>query len=156
MSQWNDPGKVEESMAEVVGALTLDVYSGDSPATAVTVNTGMDDEAAALPLVTCAIVSGGEEWVRGTGNMESKVAVRIVSSGNITLAEHRTRCATVLDAFMADDIAATLSAAIDDFHVFQVIPSTPEPTRKDPRGEDGFVFVTEMMFDVKWCGSTIN
>ncbi len=103
MSQWNDPGKVEEALASVVGDLTLDVYSGDSPATAVTVNTGMDDGSYEIPCVVCSVVAAGDEVVKGAGVYRSPAVVRVVSSANVTLAEHRARAATVFDAFQQTD-----------------------------------------------------
>ncbi len=157
MSQWNDPGKIEEAFAEVVGGLSLDIYSGDSPGESVTINTGQDSDDLELPSVVCAVQSGSEEFIRDTGNYQSTVLVRVSSSGTVTRGEHRARAATVFDAFMASDIKTTLNAAVDDFHVFHIVPHAPEPTRREPRGnEDGtFMLVSEMAFDIWWCGSSI-
>lgn len=155
MSAFNDPGKLEEAMRVVAATASLSIYSGDAPATSVSINTGMDDGDADLPLVTCAILGGSEEWVRGTGNLQSTVVVRMTSSALVTLAEHRARAAAVFDRFMQTDIAATLAAAVSDFHVFQVRPQTPEPTRRDPREGDSFVWVSELGLEVLWCGTDI-
>ncbi len=155
MSQWNDPGKVEEALATVTAGLTLDVYDGDT-GDSVTVATGMDDGNADLPLITHALTNGaGPEVVKGTGIHRSNAVIRVTSSANITLAEHRTRSATVFDAFLSSTIKETLSAAIDDFHVYEFSYQSPEPTRKDPRGEDAFVWVSELPVEIVWCGSTI-
>lgn len=156
MSQYNDPGKLEEAMAEVVGGLTLNVYDGDSPATTVTVTTGQDDDDLPLPSVVCSVVGAGEQVVLHSGVYRTPVVVRVTSSAKVTLAEHRARAATVFDGFLQSDIASTLAAAVDDFHCYDVFHRAPEPTRKEPRGDDAFVFVTEMNMDVVWCGSDIS
>lgn len=154
MSQYNDPGKLEAALAAVVDALTLDVYSGDSPATEVFIRTGQDDDDFKPPNVTCVVLEGGEEFVRGTGNWRSTAIVRVCSSANVTLAEHRERCGTVFDSILTDDIKTTLSAAVDDFAVLHAMPSGPVATRKEPV-EDSFMFVSELPLEVIWCGSDV-
>jgi hypothetical protein len=155
MSQYNDPGKLEAAFAAVVDALTLDIYSGDSPATEVFIRTGMDDDDFQLPNVTCMVVESGDEVVRGTGNWQSTVMVRVCSSANVSLAEHRARHGAVFDSVLQDDIKTTLSAAVDDFTVLHVMPRGPVATRKEPV-DNGFMWVSELTLEVIWAGSDIS
>lgn len=159
MSQWNDPGKLEEAMAAVVSGLSFSMFEGDSPATAVAINTGQDDDELRLPSVTCAVAGAGQEVVKSAGIWRTPAVVRVTSSANLTLAQHRSRAGAVFDAFLQTDIAAILSAALADFHCYDVFPQSPEPTRKDPREDESggrsYTFVTEMTMEVVWCGSDI-
>lgn len=159
MSQWNDPGKPEEAMKAVVDGLTLNIYTGDGDVSAVTVNTGQEDDDLALPSVTCAVIgASGEEVVKGTGIHRCRAVVRVTSSANVAKDEHQARAATVFDALLSSTIKETLSASISDFHVFEFSYQSPEPTRRDPRGDgdETFVYVTELPLELVWCGSTIS
>lgn len=154
MSTWNDAGKLEAAMKAVADALTLPLYGDEK---AIVVNTGQDDDALDLPAIVCEALGGvGEEIVKGTGNFRTRAVVRVTSSATISIADHRTRAATVFDAFLQDNIKTTLGAAIADFYVFEVNHSAPEPTRKDPRDNESFVWVSELPLEVIWCGSDIS
>lgn len=154
MSTWNDPGKLEAAGKSVVDGLSLPLYTGE---TILTVNTGEDDDELKLPSVVFAVVGDGEEIVKGTGIWRTPAVVRVTSSATIPMADHRTRSATVFDAFANDGIAATFSA-LANFHCYEVNHRAPAPARKEPRGDDpeAFIFVSEMQLEVVWCGSDIS
>ena len=153
MSAFNNPGKLESAMKSVVDGLSLTLY-GDE--TAIGVNTGQDDSELPLPSVTLAVIgSSGQEFIKGTGILQSKAVVRVTSSSTITLAQHQARAAAVFDGFFNDTIAATLAAAVADFHVYDVKFEAPDIARRDPRDDNAFVWVSELMLEVVWCGSDI-
>lgn len=103
--------KAEAAMKSVVDALAL---------TGVTSNTGQDDDTLALPNVICSVEQTGEEVPIGSGNFVLTGRATVNSSADDeTLAAHRARVATVFDAFMADNIGATLSAAVTDFYAYE-------------------------------------
>lgn len=104
--------KLEAAMKSVVDALGLD---------GVTVNTGMDDDELTVPYVVCNADSAGEEVVKDTGLMEVSARVIVASEADAhDMTTHRSRVATVFDAFMDDAIAATLSSAVADFHCMDI------------------------------------
>jgi 3-phosphoglycerate kinase len=103
--------KAEAARQSVVDALAL---------TGVTVNTGQDDDTLALPNVICSVEQGNEEVI-GLGNFRLVARVTVNSSSDDnTLAEHRTRVATVFDAFINDAIHTTLSAAVSGFYAYEI------------------------------------
>lgn len=111
---WNDlNGKLEEALVSVVNGLGLDA--------SITVNAGLTPDDLALPYVVCTATGSGDEVVRGTGIFPVTATITVASSADDTaLADHRARVATVFDGFLSDTISATLSAAVDDFHCFDV------------------------------------
>lgn len=156
MSQYNDPGKLEAALVAVAAGVSVNIYSGDAPATAVAIRTGQDDEELGLPSVVCEVVESGPEVVKDTGIYQSTVVIRATSSGNVTLAEHRARAGAIFDAFKQTTIAATLAAAVDDFFCYEVKGGAPGIERKEPRDSDAFAFVSELTLEVVWCGSDIS
>lgn len=103
--------KLEHAAQAVVEALA---YSG------LFALTGSDDGEKKVPNAQCSVLSSQEEPAF-SGNyrstLEIRVASRAVESG---LAAHRAIVATVFDAFHDDDLATTLSDAIEDFHVIGI------------------------------------
>src|SRR3990172_4738862 len=100
-------------MKSVVDALGL---SG------VTVNTGVEEEGLALPYVICS-ADGMQEELIGSGIFRLAATVAVASSADdSTLLNHRAIVNQVFDAFLQSDIDATLSAAVNDFFVYQVLP----------------------------------
>lgn len=105
--------KVEAALKSVVDSVGL---SG------VTVNTGVEEEALALPYVICA-ADGAQEEILGTGIFRCTGRVTVASSADDSdLATHRSNVSSVFDAFLDSAIATTLSAAVDDFYVYSVMP----------------------------------
>lgn len=155
---WNDlESKVEAAMLAVVNGLTL---SGDSDEEALVKNTGLDDEAFGVPNVICSCPSVEDETVRGTGIFRARAAVTVTSNFNdATLTTHRARVATVRDAFMQTDIAATLSAALADFHCYEarVLAMRSSVGFRD-QGETNFGAVTKNVLELEMvcCGSDIS
>jgi len=104
--------KVEEALASVVTAQAL---SG------LNVHTGLDEDNLNVPYVICMCAGQGEEVLRDSGTFKLEAVVKVVSSADDeTLAEHRSRLATVRDSIMDSGIAATLTAAVSEFHVYDV------------------------------------
>lgn len=157
MSAFNDPGKLETAMAAVVSALNLVKYIENKESNGtMAVRTGQDDDDVVLPRVVCEVPNGETEVVLDTGVFRSRVNIRVVSSLDVGLANHKTRSATVFDTFISTDIASRLAAAVADFHVYEFRYQPPELPRKEPGAEaDSFVFVSELSASVVWCGSDI-
>lgn len=113
--------KVEAAYKSVIDALALTGKRGSEDGVAVTVLTGLDDETAELPKVICAAQDTAEEVHYNTGILRLTVQIHVIShSADESLAIHRARLAAVADAVMTDDRAAVLSAAVDDFHCYDV------------------------------------
>lgn len=113
--------KLESALASALSGLTLAGTRGGAAVT-VPITTGLDDESATKPRVTVSAQETEDEIFQGIGTFRVPAAIHIHShSGEETLATHRARVATVADAVMASDIAATLAAAHTDFHCYDVI-----------------------------------
>lgn len=141
--------KLEAALASVVSALTLAGTRG-TETVSVAVRTGLDDDDALLPRVTCQADEATEEAVRDTGNDRVRAFVHVHShSGDETLAAHRERVATVIDALRMDDISAQLTAAVTDFHCFDVQFIGPQ---HDPAGN---TFHTALELSVVCCPSDL-
>lgn len=142
-------GKLEAALAAVVSALTLNGTRG-TETVSVAVRTGMDDDSASLPRITCHAIESGEEAVKDSGNDRVRALVHVHShSGDETLAIHRERVATVLDAIRMDDIAAQLSSAVSDFYCFDVQFVGPQHDVADN------TFHTALEFSVVCCPSDL-
>lgn len=142
--------KLEAALAALISALTLDGARGTEPVS-VAVRTGLEDDEALLPRVTCQAEEATEEAVKDTGNDRVRAWVHIHShSGDETLAVHRARVATVIDALRMDDIAAQLTAAVDDFYCFDVQFIGPQ---HDPSGN---TFHTALELSVVCCPSDLT
>jgi hypothetical protein len=112
--------KTEEALASVVTGLSLTGTRGGDAVDVATL-TGLDDDAATIPAVVCIAQSAPSEIVLHTGNREVPFSIEIRTNLNDeTLAVHRARVATVADSIYRDDIAATLSAAVSEYYVFDV------------------------------------
>jgi hypothetical protein len=141
--------KLEAALASLVSALSLTGTRG-TESVSLTVNTGLDDDAAALPRATCHADDTTEEAVQDTGNFRIRAFVHVhTHSGDESLAVHRTRVATIQDAIMQDDIAAQLSAAVADFYCFEARFVGPQA---DP---DGDAFHTALELSVVCCASDL-
>lgn len=137
--------KLEAALASVVSALTLSGTRG-TETVSVAVRTGLDDDAAVLPRVTCQAEESSEEVVKDTGNDRVRCMVHVhTHSGDESLATHRERVATVCDALRMDDIAAQLSASVADFYCFDVQFIGPQ---HDPAGN---TFHTALEFSAVCC-----
>jgi len=104
--------KAEAALKSVADGLSL---------TNVTVNTGQDDDTVGLPNVILTVEQSGEEVPLHTGNfvLTARITVNSDSAADTALATHRTRVATVHDAFMSDTIGASLSAAVTGFYAYE-------------------------------------
>ena len=121
--------KLEAALASVVSALALTGTLG-ADSVSVSVVTGLLDSTTTLPRVVCSAKDSTEEVVRDSGLFKVSCSVHIYThTGDETLAVHRERVATVSDALMTDDRAAVLSAAVDDFHCYdlQMLGTSAEP-----------------------------
>ena len=143
--------KLEAAMKTVLDALALTGTRGTDTAAVVSILTGLDDDAALLPRVTVHAIETQSEEVRDSGIFNVKVQVHIHShSADETLATHRTRVATVIDAIMQTDRADVLSAAVTDFHCYDLQDLGPgaEPT--------GRAFHTIREFNAVCCPMTLT
>lgn len=123
--------KLEAALKVPLDALALTGTRGTNSAAAVSILTGLDDDAAALPRVVAYAQDSPEETVRDSGIFAVRVQLHIFShSADETLAVHRARVATVIDAVMTTDRADVLSAAVADFHCYDLQDLGPaaEPT----------------------------
>lgn len=142
--------KLEAAEKSVIDALALTgTRAGD--AVDLTVNTGLDDSDLLRPCAICQAEDTTEEAVRDSGNFRVKTRIRIQShSTDEDLAIHRARVGAIADAFHRDDIAATLTAALADFHVFDVefLGLTADP--------EGDSFQTDIELTVVCCGMDLS
>lgn len=103
--------KGEAALKSVADGLSL---------TGVTVNTGQDDDTLAVPNIICTVEQTGDEVPLGTGNFVLTARITVNSNADDDgLSTHRTRVATVFDAFMSDTIGASLSAAVTGFYAYE-------------------------------------
>lgn len=103
-------------------AALMSVTTGLSLGATIDVRTGMDDDVLEKGAnVVHSVEDTGEEVPMDTGNFICVGRVTVNSNANdYTLAQHRTRVATVFDAFMDDALAATLSAAVTGFYCLAI------------------------------------
>jgi len=133
--------KVEEACLAVVTA------TGAS----VTLNAGLTVDELLTPYCVCACVSAGEEVVRNTGIYRVSVQIMVVSSADdSTLANHRSLVATIFDAFQYDTVEATLSAAVSDFHVYDVFYNGFESSVEERK------LINQLNVDMVCCASDIS
>lgn len=104
--------KVQNALKSVVDDLGIADYS---------VLTGQEDDEMQRPYIICACSNTVEETVKDTGvyNVEARVIV-CSSADDTTLAAHQDTVGQVFDAILDTGIEATLSAAVDDFHCYDV------------------------------------
>ncbi len=113
--------KLEAALASVISALALTGTRGTETGVAVAVLTGLDDDTATLPRVVCVAGDTTEEVVRDSGLYRVTCAVHVFShSADESLAVHRARVAAVGDALLTDDRADVVSAAVADFHCYEL------------------------------------
>ena len=133
--------KVQDAIQSVVESVGL---SG------VAVNTGTDEADLAVPYVICSCNGSSGEMVPFSGNFKMNAAVKIVSSADdSTRAEHDARMYSVYDALIADGIAATLTAAVTDFHVFNVAFVRISEDVEDRK------FISMLEMEVVCCGTDL-
>ncbi len=141
--------KLEAALAAEISALTLSGTRG-SESVDVAVRTGLDDDELLVPRVTCQCNDTAEEAVRGTGIFRLRAAVHVHShSSDETLAVHRERVATVIDAIMQSDIASQLTANVSDFHCYDVNFDGHE------QGTEGNLMHTVLNVEAVCCGSDL-
>lgn len=117
--------KVEAAFQTVIGDLGL---------TGVTVNTGVDDDDLPVPYVVVTAVSMDEEEIKDTAVAPVTVEIMVVSSADDdSLADHRSRCASVFGEVVNTGIEAALSAAVDDFYVYEVDQAGRESDPEDSK-----------------------
>lgn len=136
--------KLEEAMKSVVDDLAL---------ASVTVNAGATTEDLATPYVVCACSAGGTEAenLKGTGIYVHTATVTVTSSlDDDTMVTHRSRVASVFDAFRDNDIATTLSSAVSDFHCYDVL------FRASPMDESERKVSNILEMEVVCCASDIG
>jgi len=141
-SPFNDIlSKCEAAMKSLIDALAV---SG------LTVNTGIEDDELAAPYAIC-YADSSDEIVRGTGLLTASMAISVVSMADIdSLATHRARVATIFDGIRQSDAHETLSAAVTDFHCYEVVE-----TGRDSGMEDRKLRNT-LNVDLVVCGSDIS
>lgn len=94
----------------------------------------------------------GSENPLNSGNYDLKLTITIMdASDRVTLADHRTGAAGVEDIFLDDDIAATLSGAVEDFTVLMVKGRNGTSTRTEDRQ-----FISEISLDLYACAKDIT
>lgn len=107
------PSKLEAACVAVASAIGLSgtVVAG-----------GMADGTLSHPAIVCSVQEGSQEEIRDSGIFRFRVSITTKSSPDdgtdITI--HQSRMGQVADAFLDSDIAATLSAQVPDFHVYDV------------------------------------
>jgi hypothetical protein len=145
--------KLEAAMLAVVNTLTLTVAEGEGE---IVKNTGLDADAFGIPSVIVSCESTGDETPRDTGNFLCRATVTISThSSDATLAAHRSRVATVRDAFLDDAIETTLSAAASDFHCFERMRC--EMRREIANTADGKNVLRNVLeFEAICCASDIS
>ena len=84
----------------------------------------------------------------GTWNVSVSVQIRS-DSDKSTAAEHEARCDTVFDLLLDTTIAASLSAELDNFTAFLVVPESQSFGVDDPD------WVSVITLSVECCGSDI-
>ena len=138
--------KVEAALKSVVDSLGL---------TGCTVNTGTDDDTLETPYAVCQARNAADNELRDLGVWTVEAAVMVGSSADDVgtdgaLIEHRRRVAEVIDAIQSDGIAASLSAAVPDFHCFDCHFSGLESDRVNRRWVDTIrLDITSMARDVE-------
>ena len=134
--------KTEEAIASVITDLGI---------TGLSVLTKLDDAEQALPKVIVKCGTFNElHGQRLDGDFRGAVAVRIVSNADdTTLAAHRDRAATIIDALSRDDLHTTASAAIEDFTMIAADEMIHDHSVEDRS------FVTEFARVVVVCGSDV-
>lgn len=114
-------GKGESAFKSLVDALTLTgTRAGESVSVASL--TGQEDDQKTVPRVTCSIEEDGEEIVRKSGIYRNQGQIEIVSNlSDETREIHQTRVKTVMDVLIYDTLESLLSAAVTDYHVYEVV-----------------------------------
>ena len=112
--------------------------------------TGTDDDTKASPQVIAIAATSGEEEPIMTGNYRMACRVEVkTQAADTTLAAHQTHVATVFDALRKDDIAATLSTAVADFHVIAVRQDGEETDNTETQ------FVQAILLDLYCCSADL-
>lgn len=116
-----------------------------APISGLTGYTGQSSATRAHPSVVF-MAQSGEEFPQGSGNYRMALAARVESSGDVsTLAAHRGYFAGIVDLFTDSAIAATLSAALADFHAIGA--NNP----KFSESIEDRAYVSELSLDVYCC-----
>lgn len=106
---YNDTTDKLESAAQLIASrLTFEVTR--------TVNTGVDDDAYALPNVICG-AEEGEEFPLGSGNFWLKLRVTLNTDVKEKRIKHLADFKTLHDAFFSSDLETQLSTVIGHFAV---------------------------------------
>lgn len=134
--------KTEAAVKAVIDALAV---SG------LTTYTKQDDDTQTLPKAIVKCGEFRELHDQGLyGNFQGAVAVRIVSNADdTTLAAHRARVATILDALSYDNLATTATAALADFTMIAADEMAVD------HGVEERSFFTEWARNVTVCASDV-
>lgn len=150
MPTYNDPiGKGEAAFVSLVSALTLTGTRGGEEV-ALEVHPGRETGQKEAPHVACIIDGGGDELVKGTGifRHSGHIDVATLFDEN-TETEHGVLAKTVADALITDSIAADLSSAVADYHVYDV-------TFGSPQSENSGHVITRLPFQITHCCSDLT
>jgi hypothetical protein len=106
-------GKVEAALKSLIDGAGLDA--------GVTVNTGQSVDDLELPFAVAWCDGAGDQIQLGIGTFRLSAMVIVSSSADdSTLTEHRALVKQVFESFMTNSVEADLSAAVDEFHVWEV------------------------------------
>ena len=144
MSQFNElPTKLETALVAVVNAVGL---------VGVAVSGGMSSATLSRPSVVCHVSDSAVEEIKDTAIFRFKAGIIVRSSPDdgldITVA--KARVGQIADAFLDSSIAATLSAAVSDFYVYDVSYSGWQ------HGTDERDWSTTLEIEVLCCGTDIG
>lgn len=152
---YNDlESKLEAAMKAVFEAAAVVAPSDNEEGLIIATGLSFDD--IGVPNVVFSCESVGEEAVKGTGIFYCRGSVSVASHAkDATLAGHRDRVAKARDIFLDSAIAATLSAALSDFHCYDV---RKHEMRRDieQREKVGAVVRNTLSFEAVCCGSDIS
>lgn len=147
---FNDPiGKGEAALVSIVSALTLNGTRGGETV-ALEVHPGRETGEKLAPFVACVINDGGEEVVKGTGIWRNSGHIEVATLLDETNeTEHAELFRTVADSVVTNSIAADLSSAVSDYHVYDV-------TFQAPTSENDGHTTTRLPFQIVHCCSDLT
>lgn len=149
----NLEGKLEQAFKAFLDADSTIADAG------LTVFTGVDHEELVLPCIVCHC-QGGEETPMDTGNHMMMVFIHVKTKLDASdpdnptedrTAKHNTNVQTLRTALNIDDLAAQLSALVDDFYAFH--PVITGPTQNDV---DGRMARTTKQYQVYCCAADLS
>ena len=136
--------KLEDALKSVVDTLGLD--------SSVTINTGFSTDEIEGPYVLLIATGQADELFFNSGIYTMSASVEVASNmdDQSSRAAHRDIVGTVFDAFMHSTVHVTLSAAVDDFHCYQVRSSS------QPQSVEQRKIVNGLELDCVICGSNVS